>query len=127
MRRGFNRLELGIVLAVLAALVGVLLPGIQKVRDAAARMNCSNNLKQFGTAIHNYASANSDAFPPGTMPNPVLPPEQRLSFHVAVVPYVECDNLYKQIAKEEAWGSERNVGVMTNLTYRRYQCLEWFP
>src|SRR5437867_704798 len=101
MRRGLNRMELGIVLVVLLGLAGVLLPAVQKVREAAARMKCQNNLKQHGIAIANHHDI-SGKFPPGTMPKTALPPEQRLSFHVAVVPYVECDNLYKQLAIEEA-------------------------
>jgi prepilin-type N-terminal cleavage/methylation domain-containing protein len=93
-RKGFTLIELLVVIAIIAILIGLLLPAVQKVREAAARSTCTNNLKQMGVAIHNYASANQDKLPPN-LDNSATNPRIRV-FHFHLLPYIEQDNVYRQ-------------------------------
>lgn len=124
MRSAFTVLHLIISLVILVVLACILIPAIETVRRASLRMSCQNNLKQIGMSIGIYNSANNH-FPPGTMPNAELPPNDRLSFHVAIHPYTEADPLYSKLAKMETWDSPKNVRVMGDYFGRLYQCPEW--
>jgi len=100
-RSGFTLIELLVVIAIIAVLIGLLLPAVQKVREAANKMQCTNNLKQLALATHNYESSNS-VLPPGQLGassavgSTGFFDAQHFGMIFFLLPYIEEENLYKQ-------------------------------
>jgi prepilin-type N-terminal cleavage/methylation domain-containing protein/prepilin-type processing-associated H-X9-DG protein len=116
-RSGFTLIELLVVIGITGVLLGLLLPAVQVVREAASRMNCANNLKQIGLALHAYHDANG-RFPPAVvMPYATLNDDSRTNhasspfgpnWAVFILPYIEQDNLFKQ-ANTASYPGTRNL------------------
>jgi len=103
---GFTLIELLVVIAIIAILIALLVPAVQKVREAAARTQCTNNLKQLGIAVHAYAGGrgSSSKLPPawapdiggGTLNSGInAGPGPRGTIHFFLLPYLEQSNVYK--------------------------------
>ncbi|MCA9050906.1 MAG: DUF1559 domain-containing protein, partial [Planctomycetaceae bacterium] len=96
--------------AVIPVMVALLLPAVQAAREAARRTQSRNNLKQIGLAMHNYHDVFSH-FPQGTVDNPDLKPEQRLSWVGSLLPFLEQVALYNQIDQKSAWNAGPNLRI----------------
>jgi prepilin-type N-terminal cleavage/methylation domain-containing protein/prepilin-type processing-associated H-X9-DG protein len=123
-RRGFTLLELLVVIGIIAVLIGLLLPAVQKVREVASRIKCANNLKQLGLALHNYHDSNG-MFPPGAVGSQqgVAGTSGLMDHGIAsyLLPYLEQEPLARRYHRDVSWFDPPNQEVV-NTQLPGWQC-----
>jgi len=111
LRLAFTLIELLVVIAIIAILIALLVPAVQKVREAAARTTCANNLKQIGLGIHNYAGTFNSRLPAVMMYDANAVGWN--TFFGELLPYVEQGPLYNRaIGSGAIWGNNVNTAVV---------------
>ena len=108
-RRGFTLIELLVVIAIIAILIALLVPAVQKVRESAARTQCSNNLKQLALGCHNYQDAKK-GLPPARVAR-----DAYATWIVLIMPYIEQDALYKQWDITKGFSSQNAIARETTI------------
>src|SRR5437879_1959277 len=124
-RQGFTLIELLVVIAIIGVLIGLLLPAVQKVRESANRIQCSNNLKQIALAEHGYHDTYAkftcawDYEPPKP---PLRPTGVSHSWCVYLLPYLEQTNLYNQYDFNALAYNNTPNGLLIQTPLKVFQC-----
>jgi prepilin-type N-terminal cleavage/methylation domain-containing protein/prepilin-type processing-associated H-X9-DG protein len=124
-RSGFTIIEVLVAIAIIGLLTALLLPAVQPAREAARRMSCSNNLKNFGLALHNY-HGDHNTFPPGAVGplTPQFPQYAGLKQHglgTYLLPYLDQQSLASQYSRDASWFDLPNQTVV-NTHLKIWQC-----
>jgi len=109
-QKAFTLIELLVVIAIIGILMGLLLPAVQKVRETASKISCTNNLKQLGLAFQNYQTTflefpATNGYGPGNLSNVHWP--------VKLLPYLEQENLFKMYDQSSYWQTGSNIDAVT--------------
>lgn len=99
LRPASSLMELLVVLAIVAVLLGLLIPAVVQIRESAARQQCANNLRQLGLALHLYHQDRS-AFPPGVRISVPKEPLPYLGWHARLLPYLDQQPLWDQVQRD---------------------------